>query len=150
MNHILFMMNSDHDAIEQLINSLDSKGDYHNLKLHELKKRFNRHFLWEEKVLFPEYEKNAGVYGKKIFSVLKKDHQRILDLLNENMKKQNDTNTIPKKVDTLSELIEIHRRHKKMEQDIFYSWFEKNLNEHEIDQLIEKLKNKYSFEMENK
>ena len=45
---------------------------------------------------------------------------------------------------------QIIRRHKEMEQDIFYPWFEKNLNEHEIDQLVKRLKNKYSFENESK
>jgi hypothetical protein len=53
-------------------------------------------------------------------------------------------------VNILSELVEILRRHKEMEQDIFYLWFEKNLNEPEIDLLMENLKNKYSFEIENK
>jgi len=144
------MMNSDHDAIEQLIISLNSKSEYHNLKLHELKKRFIRHSIWEEQVLFPEFEKNAGVYGKKIVSKLKCEHQQIQNLLNENIKTQIETTSTNKKVNTLSELIEILRMHKEMEQDIFYPWFEQNLNEYERNQLIEQLKNKYSFEIENK
>ena len=101
-------------------------------------------------MLFPEFENNAGVYGNEIVSILKHEHQQIQNLLNENIKKQIDTDSITKKVNTLSELIEILRIHKEMEQDIFYPWFEKNLNEHEIDQLIKQLKNKYSFEIENK
>jgi hemerythrin-like domain-containing protein len=91
MNNILFMMNSDHDAIDQLIVSLNGKSEYYDLKLHELKKRFIRHFLWEEQVLFPEFENNAGANGKKIVSILKQEHQQIQNLLNENIKNQFDT-----------------------------------------------------------
>ena len=150
MNNILFMMDSDHDSIDQLIVSLNNKSEYQDLILHELKKRFIRHFLWEEQVLFPEFEKNAGAYGKEIVSILKHEHQHIQNLLKENRKNQIAIASIPKTVNTLSELIEILRKHKEMEQDIFYPWFEKNLNDHEIDQLIKRLKNKYSFEIENK
>jgi len=150
MNHILFMMNSDHDAIEQLIVRLNDKSEYNSLILHELIKRFNRHFLWEEQVLFLEFEKNAGVYGKKIVSKLKCEHQQIQKLLNENIKTQIETTSTNKKVNTLSELIEILRMHKEMEQDIFYPWFEKNLNGQKRNQLIEQLKNIYSFGIENK
>ena len=142
------MMNSDHDAIDQLIVSLNGKSEYHDLILRELKKRFNRHFLWEEQVLFPEFENNAGVFGKEIVSILKHEHQQIQNLLNENIKI--DKASMPKTVNTLSELIEILRMHKEKEQDIFYPWFEKNLKEHEMDQLVKRLKNKYSFEIENK
>ena len=60
-----------------------------------------------------------------------------------------DKASMPKTVNTLSELIEILRIHKEKEQDIFYPWFEKNLKEHEMDQLVKRLKNKYSFEIEN-
>jgi len=47
---------------------------------------------------------------------------------------------MPKAVNILSELVEILRKHKELEQDIFYPWFENFLNEHEIDQFIKQLK----------
>lgn len=149
MKDILNMMNSDYNATDQLFARLNGKSKYPDVILHELKNRLKRHFAWEEQVLFPEYEKKAGAMGKQIVSRPKGEHQHIQNVLIEDIEKQINSTSTPDAANTLSGLIEILQMHKEMEQDIFYPWFEKNLNGHEINQLVERLKNKYLIEFNN-
>jgi len=139
-------MDSEHNAIHQLMSKLDDESEFNNVILQELKKRFMRHFTWEEQVLFPEFEKKAGSSGKGIVFLLKGEHEQIQNLLKK-ITKQIDTTTMS---NTMSDLIEIIKKHKFKEYEIFYPWFEKNLNVQEIDQLIERMKNIYLLDIDHK
>lgn len=147
MNELLKMMTTDHDGIDRIIEGLNGKSDVSEAVLYELKKRFIRHFTWEEQVLFPEFEKKAGVYGKDIVFVLKSEHKQILSVLKGNINKHATSEAVDQSM--LMTLLEILNIHREMEQDIFYPWFEENLDEEELNSLIKSLKSKYSFEVEN-
>ena len=148
MKDILNMMNSDHNAIDKIIAKLNGKSEYPDIIFHELKKRLMRHFKWEEQVLFPEFELNSREQGKQIIFILKGEHQHIQNVFIRNIEKQLNSDSMPDALNTLSALIEILQLHKEMEQDIFYPWFEKNLHEHKMDQMIEIMKNRNLFEID--
>jgi iron-sulfur cluster repair protein YtfE (RIC family) len=142
MKNIFEKMNSDHAAIEKLIDKLYQPSNDHETILNDMKDRLSRHFKWEEEVLFPEFEKKAGEYGRGVIFILKSEHKHIENIFLQNLKRLYSTGGFPEIRNSLFAMVETLKMHKEMEQEVFYPWFKKHLNNEQIKQLADRIKSK--------
>jgi iron-sulfur cluster repair protein YtfE (RIC family) len=133
-------MEADHVAIEKMIDRLYKENADHQAILEKINLRLIRHFDWEEKVLFPEFENKAGAYGEGIVFILKSEHRHIKEVFLKNLIKLYKVGGFPEIKNSLFGMIETLKMHKDMEHDIFYPWFQHHLEQNEINSLIERMK----------
>jgi iron-sulfur cluster repair protein YtfE (RIC family) len=146
MNGVLKLMNDDHQKLEKLFVKLHSAIETRDPKaailFKEFKQILQKHFVWEEKTLFPLFEKRTGLSGVDTIFILRNEHHQInkmfilkIDVL---ISDQRYKEILP----LLTGLGEMLTMHRKMETDIFYPWFDESLEQDEKNHVIEKLKEK--------
>ena len=146
MNDVLKLMDKDHVELETLFDQFfshiknnpdQSLDDFSNFK-----RLIQKHFLWEEKFLFPLFEKRAGLPGRDITFVLRNEHLQIKRMFVnkiENMLSQKKYSEITFLLVGLKEMLHMHRN---LETDIFYPWFDDSLDLKERERVLKLLQDK--------
>jgi regulator of cell morphogenesis and NO signaling len=145
MQDILKIMDEEHKELERLFEkflSLINDNDKKAINaFNKLKSLLNKHFQWEEKILFPLFEKNTGLPGEDISFVLRNEHTQIkkifLNKIDEKIA-EGKFNEIKKFIVGLEEMLKMHR---DLETEIFYPWFDDTLENIERERIIMELKN---------
>ena len=144
MNEVLQIMNDDHQKLEdlfsRLLSALNAKHSNSTDIFSQFKQTLQKHFIWEEKVLFPLFEKRAGLSSVDTIFVLRNEHHQINKMFVIKIEKlisENRFNDIQHLLIGLEEMLTMHR---KMETEMFYPWFDESLEDGEKDNVIDKLK----------
>lgn len=144
MNKVLNTMNDDHQKLERLFNKLlVAIQNNHAISLEvfsKFKQILQKHFIWEEKVLFPLFEKRSGLSGGDTIFVLRNEHHQINKMFIakiEGLLHDNLINGLQPLITGLEEMLTMHR---KMETEIFYPWFDEVLENGEKDNIIDNFK----------
>jgi len=81
MNDVLKLMDKDHEnlaaLIDQFLSHIKNNSDQSIDTFSILKQKVQKHFQWEEKVLFPLFERQTGLTGADTTFVLKNEHLQI-------------------------------------------------------------------------
>ena len=81
MNEVLKIMNDDHQKLEdlfsQLLSALETNHSNSGSIFSRFKQTLQKHFIWEEKVLFHLFEKRAGLSSVDTIFVLRNEHHQI-------------------------------------------------------------------------
>jgi len=144
MNDVLKIMNNDHQKLENLFKRIllvseTKHSDFLDI-FTQFKQILQKHFIWEEKFLFPLFEKRTGLSGVDTIFVLRNEHHQMNKMFIakiENMLSDNRQNEIQPLMTGLEEMLTMHR---KMETDIFYPWFDEILEGGDKENVIDKLK----------
>lgn len=144
MNEVLKIMNEDHKKLEFLFNKLLSAFEAKQSDPTEIFTQFQqilqKHFIWEEKILFPLFEKRAGLSGVDTIFVLRNEHHQMNKMFItkiENMLSENRLQDLQSLITGLEEMLTMHRQ---METDIFYPWFDEILEDGEKETVVDKLR----------
>jgi iron-sulfur cluster repair protein YtfE (RIC family) len=145
MHDVLKIMNKEHTDLESLFQKflllINDKNKKAIDAFNQFKTLLNKHFQWEEKILFPLFEKNTGLPGEDISFVLRNEHDQIKKLfLNKIDEKiaEGKFDEIKKFIVGLEEMLKMHRN---LETEIFYPWFDDTLDYAERERVILELKN---------
>jgi iron-sulfur cluster repair protein YtfE (RIC family) len=112
----------DHDRLDNLFVQFQKtkRTDYSRAKVFfkEFKFGLQRHIVWEEKVLFPLFEKKTGMYHTGPTQVMRQEHRRIGELLEaiHQKVKQQDPNSDKEEL----ALIVALSAHNEKEETILY------------------------------
>ena len=126
----------------QFILNVNSKSENCVENFSRLKQHLQKHFQWEEKVLFPLFEERAGESGFDTTFVLKNEHIQIKTIFIskiEKMLSEKNYTEIANLAVGLEEMLSMHRQY---ENDIFYPWFDDSLDEIERIRVLKILKAK--------
>jgi iron-sulfur cluster repair protein YtfE (RIC family) len=144
MKNVLKIMDKDHEQLENLFNRILSSlsGDYEktDILFSEFKTVLQKHFQWEENILFPLFEERSGRAGEDTTFVLKNEHNQIQNMFIEKIEKLITGKRFDEMKPMIVGLEEMLLMHRKMETDIFYPWFDVSLDIEEKKNVIKKLK----------
>ncbi len=137
---ILKIMVKDHHRIEEFIDKVEQSLDD---DFEDIEKAFNvfewqlqKHIFAEEKAIFTFYEPEDISSGYKMLPTLTKQHNDILNRL-ENMRRTVQNGQTPEKV---SEFKKVLMKHRTFEEVEVYPKLQETLSEKQKDQIIEKVK----------
>lgn len=105
---------------------------------HELKAEIDKHFAWEEEILFPMIERRTGLHMPGPATITRAEHQQIRKLL-----KEIDDRVVnkEKRAEELEDrLVERLLSHEKEEERILHPWIEASLGEEEKDEALGKIR----------
>jgi iron-sulfur cluster repair protein YtfE (RIC family) len=146
MKDILKIMDRDHEELAvqftQFLLYINSNSEKSSTIFADLKRNLNKHFKWEEKILFPIIEERGGPAGSDITFVLKNEHTQIKKMFIskiERLVKEKNYSEILTLTIGLEEMLTMHRQY---ENDIFYPWFDDSLDEAEKKRVLSQLKAK--------
>jgi iron-sulfur cluster repair protein YtfE (RIC family) len=108
----------------------------------QFRENLQKHFQWEEKILFPLFEERTGFPGADTTFVLKNEHIQIKSMFIDKI----ETMLIEKKYSEITLLSvgleEMLSMHRNLETDIFYPWFDNSLDIVERKRVLNLLKDK--------
>jgi len=137
---ILKIMVNDHQRIEDLIDKLEESldGDFDGIKksFTTFEWQLQKHIFAEEKAIFTYYEPSDISSGYKMLPILTKQHNDILNRL-ENMQREVQNGQTPEKV---SEFKKVLVKHRTFEEIDVYPKLEETLTADQKNQIIEKVK----------
>jgi len=146
MNDVLKLMDKDHEnlaaLIDQFLSHIKNNSDQSIDTFSILKQKVQKHFQWEEKVLFPLFERQTGLTGADTTFVLKNEHLQIKRMFIDKIEKllsDKNFSEIQLLVVGLEEMLGMHRN---LETDVFYPWFDESLELKERERVLKLLKNK--------
>jgi hemerythrin superfamily protein len=133
------LMIKDHKKIEELINELEEKS---KMDHESMKKAFNnfeweleKHIFTEEKAIFTSYNPEYVVEGYKMLPELTKQHNYILNILNnwrEDVRKN-------RKIRDIYSLKEFIIKHKNFEEEKVYPKLDDSIPEDEKRKIVAKI-----------
>jgi len=139
-------MDKDHEELEthfdQLLFHIKDNSDLCIKVFSTFKQALQKHFKWEEKVLFPLFEKRAGLPGTDTIFVLKNEHFQITSMFINKIEILLSEKRYNEIIILLVGLEEMLRMHRKLETDIFYPWFDETLDLGEKESILKQLKNR--------
>ncbi|KYK24850.1 hypothetical protein AYK24_05540 [Thermoplasmatales archaeon SG8-52-4] len=139
-NSILKIMIKDHCKIEELINNLEnsSKLDYGSMNkaFNKFEWELEKHIFIEEKAIFTSYNPDDVIEGYKMLPELTKQHNYILNNLNNWRKDIRKRRTIT----DIYSLKEFIIKHKNFEEEKVYPKLDESLTEDVKQNIIEKIK----------
>ena len=137
--NIFKLMVKDHNKIEKLLNNLEEK---HNEDFNSMRIAFNKfewelekHIFTEEKAIFTSYSPENKTEGYKMLPELTKQHNFILNKLNNWRKDIQNKNMITDLYSFKVYLI----RHKTFEEEKVYPMLDQSLSEKDKNNIISKL-----------
>ncbi len=137
---ILKIMVNDHQRIEDLIDTLEESldGDFDGIKkaFTTFEWQLQKHIFTEEKAIFTYYEPTEVSSGYKMLPILTKQHNDILNRL-ENMQREVENGQTPEKV---SEFKKVLVNHRTFEEIDVYPKLEETLTEEQKNLIIKKVK----------
>ncbi len=144
MQKVLKIMDRDHEELAvfftQFLLYINSKSEKSITIFADLKRNINKHFKWEEKILFPLIEERGGPAGSDITFVLKNEHIQIKTMFIGKIEHLLKEKNYPEILNLAVGLEEMLTMHRKYENDIFYPWFDESLDEEERKKVLNKLK----------
>ena len=146
MKDILKFMDKDHEELvalfDQFLSHIKNNSDQSIEVFSQFRQNLQKHFHWEEKILFPLFEERTGFPGADTTFVLKNEHIQIKSMFIDKI----EAMLIEKKYSEitlltvgLEEMLSIHRN---LETDIFYPWFDNSLDMVERKRVLKILKAK--------
>jgi len=137
--YILPIMIKDHEKIEQLLNTLekDMDKDFKTMKksFHNFEWELEKHIFIEEKAIFTYYSPTDTSYGYKMLPLVTKQHNYILNMLN-NWRKDIVKNHF---ISNITELKEFIIKHKEYEEKELYPKLDESVDENEKKHIIDKI-----------
>ena len=143
-NDILPRMIKDHCKIERLLDGFEKNIDNKNILkyFHKFEWELEKHIFLEEKAIFMEYKPNDVAEGYKMLPELTRQHNYILNQLNNWSRDIN----IHKNIEGFFDFKKILIRHKKFEEENVYPKLDETLSDDQkkrvvdkIDEFVEKL-----------
>jgi len=126
-------MDSDHEELvtlfEEFLSDMKTNPNHAFDKFSQFKQKLQKHFHWEEKVLFPLFEERTGHPGLDTTFVLKNEHLQINTMFINKIHANLTTKNYSEITVLALGLNEILSMHRKMENDIFYPWFDDSLDD---------------------
>ena len=145
MKNVLKLMDKDHAELEllfdQFLTHIKNNSDQAIDVFSKFKQNLQKHFHWEEKILFPLLEERAGLPGADTTFILRNEHIQIKSMFIskiESMISKNNFSEITLLLVGLEEMLHMHRN---LETDIFYPWFDDSLDLKERERVLKLLKN---------
>lgn len=139
MKPITDFMERDHDRLDRLFKEFQSTKSRAFAKatqcFSEFKRGLQRHIVWEEEFLFPQFESRTGVSEGGPTTVMRLEHRRLKELL-EGIHDQ----VAASKTDTGEyehELLDVLLVHNTKEEAVLYPAIDRCLSEREAAELIE-------------
>ena len=113
---------TDHDRLDELFRQfqLSKTADFSKARecFRQFKVGLQRHIIWEEEILFPIFERKAGLAGGGPTRVMRMEHRMIeacLENLHDQVKLQN-----PATEDLERNLVELLTAHNMKEEQVLY------------------------------
>jgi len=134
---ILPRMIRDHCKIERLLDSFEKNIDNENMikSFHKFEWELEKHIFLEEKAIFMEYTPGDVDEGYKMLPELTKQHNYILNLLNN----WGRDIVINKRIEGFFDFKKILIRHKKFEEENVYPKLDETLSEDQKKRIADKL-----------
>jgi regulator of cell morphogenesis and NO signaling len=132
----------DHDRLDQLFRDYLQSKNSHFANAREnfisFKHGLERHIAWEEKILFPIFQRKTGIVGGPV-AVMEEEHRQILEILQRiNLHVQNNDSSS----NSLEhDLIMIIGRHNVKEENVLYPVLDHLIAEDEKADIVEQMKN---------
>ena len=131
----------DHRRLDGLMQSFQSEKRRDFAKAKEALREFllglRRHIVWEEELLFPLFEKHSGFGSGGPTEVMRAEHRRISDALDDLHEKVRRADAeCDGEVETLMELLSAHNR---KEEDVLYPMFDDAVGEEERARMFERM-----------
>ena len=146
MKDVLKLMDKDHEdlvtLIDQFLSHIKNNSDQSVDIFSNFKRNLQKHFHWEEKVLFPLFEERTGLTGADTTFVLKNEHVQIKSMFINKIEKMLSEKNFPEILLLAVGLEEMLSMHRTLETDVFYPWFDESLDLIERDRVLKLLKNK--------
>ncbi|MFI5304297.1 MAG: hemerythrin domain-containing protein [Nitrospiria bacterium] len=134
-------MSKDHDRLDGIFSAFQ-KTKAENLD--QAKKSFAnfesgllRHIVWEEEILFPAFEVQTGMKNMGPTAVMRLEHLKIKELLDQISQKLQYINIHTGDVE--ESLIYVLKLHNDKEEKILYPWIDQSLSEESLTEMIVKM-----------
>lgn len=144
MQTIYTFMEHDHDRLDNIFTQFTQlKGqDLEQARrlFQEFKVGLQKHIVWEEEILFPEFEQRTGMRDQGPTAVMRMEHREIISYLDRIHDK-----ILEQKVERLdeleSELLRVLKAHNDKEENVLYPWIDNTLSDDERQQLFTAMQN---------
>ncbi len=142
MTTILKFMSVDHDRLDNKIRmySAEKLVDIERAESIFLlfKNELERHIIWEEDILFPVFERKAGIKDGGPTSVMRMEHIQIKNHLQE-IKKILHTKKMQNPCKEEDDLFKVLESHNQKEENILYPGIDNLTSEQEKEQMIKQM-----------
>ena len=142
MDSIYDFMSKDHDRLDEIFNKFKQIKNRNINRAKELfgefKNGLERHIVWEEEILFPLFEKQAGMNDSGPTFVMRTEHVRIKEIISgihERAEKLDpDTDELE------NELLFVLTAHNDKEESILYPWIDNSISSQEKEEAFERIR----------
>ena len=138
MKPITDFMEQDHDRLDGLFKDFQSAkaGDLAKAKelFSEFKRSLQRHIVWEEEILFPRFESRTGMGDGGPTAVMRMEHRRIKELLEEIHGRVAAVNTDTGEYE--HELKDVLLAHNTKEEAVLYPAIDRCVSENEAAGMV--------------
>jgi iron-sulfur cluster repair protein YtfE (RIC family) len=134
-------MTADHKRLDKMLEEFQrlKKTDptVARTLFHEFKIGIDRHFAWEEEILFPMIESRTGLHMPGPATITRAAHQQIKKLLEEIYDQVVNKGKWAEELE--NRLVEMLLSHGKEEEKILYPWIEQSLGQAEREEALDKI-----------
>lgn len=146
MKDVLKIMDKDHEELatlfSQFLLNINSNSENSSTLFLQFKQHLQKHFQWEEKILFPLFEEQTGPQGIDTTFVLKTEHTQIKKMFIDKIEQMLSEKNFPEISLLTIGLEEMLIMHRKYETKIFYPWFDDSLDKAERERVLKLLRSK--------
>lgn len=134
---------ADHDRLDLIFSQFQKLKQRSMGEAKPFFKAFNnglkRHIVWEEDILFPQFERKSGMTGSGPTFVMREEHRLIgavLERLHDKVRKGN-----PSSEQEESELLQILSAHNSKEERVLYPAIDELSSEQEVSEMFLAMEN---------
>lgn len=134
MTSVSAFMSEDHDRLDRVFRDFGSaiERDTAVGAFTEFDSGLRRHIDWEERILFPEFDRRTGLAESGPTTVMRLEHERI-DALLRLIADRVDEDSIGGFRAAVDELRELLTAHNLKEEMILYPWIDRELSDSEVE-----------------
>ncbi len=141
-NSVMDYMSKDHDRLDALFRKYqESRKDPKTAKeyFRKFKRGLQRHIIWEEQILFPLFEDNAGMGDSGPTAVMRMEHLKIGEILEGIHDKVRNLDTSTGELEM--ELLSVLKPHNDKEEGILYPWIDESVDDKKRAAAFENMRN---------
>lgn len=137
MGAISEFMSRDHDRLDAIFAKVRNELDAGKAKalFASFGAGLRAHIVWEEEILFPPFEERTGMRDAGPTAVMRLEHARILELLQE----IGAAVGTPGAVEPAGALIEVLTPHNHKEENVLYPWLDQSLTPAEAAAILARI-----------
>lgn len=133
MPTVLGFMGEDHDRLDGIFKEFQKVKNTDlgkaQMLFHEFKVGLQRHIVWEEEILFPLFENQAGMREAGPTAMMRREHKEIKHFLEGIHQRLTSSDVQTGELE--EKLIGVLTEHNNKEESILYPWIDSSVNEQE-------------------